>query len=249
MSISTMAENSALRFGGGPSLVSLAARTAASATGTGVDVAAATEEGIKAASEATGALSRVEVAARAAASSAEAQTGCTNVDVTAATEKGIQAASQATSTGITSSSALSQLVTYIPTETLALWLAIQTALGVLEAPPNQQVCDANFRGRWIWFGILLVMTALLTIGLGYRKQKETSPNSDFKLPLLETYAAVAAFSVWSLSLTNSPLEDICAYDPQVWGPVLLLGGTIVVAGAAYISGITVKWDKVLTETG
>ena len=209
MSVSSLAEDSALRL------------TAAAP----VQPAAAAHTAAAAAAAAVAAGSTPEAAAAAGTAAAE----------TAAPTKPSVGAS-----------ALTQLVKYIPTETLTLYVAVEAALGDL-APRNGQLCQADFRARWWWVCGLAAATALLALGLGFRSQKQLDPSGRFKPPLVEIIAATAAFIVWALSLNSTPLRDFCGYSVTAWNPVVLLSGTIVIATAAYVFGKTVTWQKVLVE--
>ncbi|WP_189333746.1 hypothetical protein [Actinoplanes ianthinogenes] len=144
-------------------------------------------------------------------------------------------------------SVLTQLVKYVPTETISIYLAVQAALGTVSAPPGARECDANYTSRWVWLALLGVATVLLTLGLAYRSQKQVAPAARFKVPLVEPAAATAAYLVWTLSLPTTPLKDYCSYDATAWGPVILLAGTTLIATTAYVFGKTVTWEKVLMD--
>ncbi|MFI1987798.1 hypothetical protein [Actinoplanes sp. NPDC020271] len=164
----------------------------------------------------------------------------------AAKSAGENAARTASGTSV-AGSVLTQLVKYVPTETISFYLAVQAALGTVSAPAGRAECDAGFTARWIWLGVLAVATVLFTIGLAYRSQKQIAPDTRFRLPIVEPAAATSAFLVWALSLPTTPLKDFCGYDATAWGPVLLLGGTTIIASTAYVFGKTVTWEKVLQE--
>jgi len=208
MSLSSLAEDSALRLKGSP--------------------AASPEEAAS-----TAAAVAVQ---RAAAGAAPAQ----------AQAAGVAAANTSAGTSV-GGSALSQLIKYVPTETIALYLAVQAALGPISAPKGKPISDADFRTRWIWLAILAVATGLLAIGLSYRSQKQLDPNGGFRWPIIETVASVAAFLVWALSLPTTPLLNLPGYNADVWNPIVLLGGTTVIATVAYVLGKTVAWQKVMQE--
>lgn len=144
-------------------------------------------------------------------------------------------------------SVLTQLVKYVPTETISVYLAVQAALGTVRTPASGVQCDAGYTARWTWLILLAVATVLLTLGLSYRSQKQVAPDARFKVPIVEASAATAAYLVWALSLPTTPLDDFCGYNATAWGPVLLLAGTTIIATTAYVFGKTVTWEKVLQE--
>ncbi|GIE85151.1 hypothetical protein [Actinoplanes regularis] len=208
MSLSSMAEDSALRLRGTPGVSpNAAAATAAAVTA---------EEMVKGAPVAD---------ARTAGENAARSSAGTSV----------------------AGSVLTQLVKYVPTETISVYLAVQAALGTVRVPPGHAECEASFATRWIWLVVLAAATLLLTLGLAYRSQKQVAPEARFKPPIVEPVAAVAAFLVWALSLPTTPLQDYCSYDARAWGPVLLLVGTTIIATTAYVFGKTITWQKVLQD--
>jgi hypothetical protein len=161
---------------------------------------------------------------------------------------GVEAANTSSGTSV-GASALSQLIKYVPTETITLYLAVQAALGAITVPKGGPINDADLRARWIWLGILAAATLLLAIGLSYRSQKQLDSSKRFKVPIIETAASVAAFVVWALSLPTTPLLYVRGYNADVWDPIVLLGGTTVIATVAYVLGKTVVWQKVMQEDG
>jgi hypothetical protein len=151
MSLSSLAEDSALRLKGSPGATPEAAASTAAAVAV-QQVAAGT-------------------------SPAQAQAA------------GIEAANTSAGTSV-GGSALSQLIKYVPTETITLYLAVQAALGAITAPKGKPISDADFRTRWIWLVILAVATGLLAIGLSYRSQKQLDPTGGFKWPIIGKYSEV-----------------------------------------------------------
>jgi hypothetical protein len=211
MSISSMAEDSALRLG--PQAVVPSTATVAAA-------AAAT-------------------AAAAAASGATREEAISQGEQAATT---VQADGQAAATP---PSPLSQLVKYIPTETIALYIAVQGALGEVSAPAGKPLSDADFTSRWIWVGVMFVVTLALTIGLSFRSQKTATGDPTFQFPAFEVMAAGLAFAVWALSLPGTPLSDFEGYEFSAWNSVIILAGTIAISTSAYIFGKTVAWQKIV----
>lgn len=191
---------------------------------------------------ATPAPSVVHVATTAAATTAAAvASGASPAD---AIQQGQQAVAPADIGGV-SPSPLAQLVKYIPTETIALYVAVQAALGDLVAPKGKSIADANFTSRWIWVGIMFAITAVLTTALSYRSQKNVNATAPFRVPYFDVSAASVAFLVWALSLPSTPLRDFSGYNYNAWDTVIILGGTVTIATAAYVLGKNVSWQKVV----
>jgi hypothetical protein len=183
-----------------------------------------------------------EMVTSAASAAAEAAKGSDSVQ--AATEAGVSAAKDAIAKATpVPSSPLSELVKYIPTETLTVYVAVQAAIGNVQAPPGRDISDADFTPTWIAVGVLLAANLALTIGLSYREQRNANTNK-FKIPLFESFASEAAFLIWVLSLPSTPLRDFSGYDYSAWNPVIILIGSIAIVTTAYILGKNVAWQKV-----
>jgi hypothetical protein len=135
------------------------------------------------------------------------------------------------------------LVKYIPTETLALYIALQAALGDVPLPASGKISDADFGRQWTAAWIMLGVTAFLAVGLSYRSQKNANRRAPFKFPFFEMLAASAAFLIWSLSLPSTPLRSIAGYDYSVWNSFIILAGTTAIAVLAYVLGKTVSLKK------
>jgi hypothetical protein len=188
-----------------------------------------------------------QLAQRAAVAAAAAVSEGKSADDAA--RRGVEAAKAATSTTASvPSGPLNEIVKYVPTETVTLYIALQAALGNLSIPSSGRLSDADFTSRWIWLWVMLAVTVLLALGLSYRSQRDA--NKDFKVPLFEMFASAAAFLVWAFSLPSTPLRDIDGYDYNAWNSFIILAGTVAIAVVAYILGKSVSWQKVVdTEAG
>jgi hypothetical protein len=193
--------------------------------------------------------SRDSVATTAAQSAVAASRN--GVDDAEAVRVGQQAAATISPGPSTAPSApenpLATIVAWIPTETIALYIAVTAALGDVAVPEGGAESDADFTSRWIWLGILLVITAATATALSYRHQKQTSAATKFTMPIFEVSAASVAFLVWALSLPNTPLRDIEGYDYSAWNSVLIMGGTLAIGMAAFAAGRSVDGFKVLAD--
>ena len=142
---------------------------------------------------------------------------------------------------------LSQLVKYIPTETVTLYVAVVAAIGEPEIPEGGTIADADFTTLWWATGIMLVLTVLLSVGLSFRAQKGAiNPPAKFSWPFFEIMASAAAFAVWAFSLPSTPLRDLPGFDYSAWNSVIILGGSVTIATVAYVFGRTVDWEKRVT---
>jgi hypothetical protein len=186
------------------------------------------------------------VAASAAAATLSAKTGG---DSDAEALKKGREAGESTSGSAPSVQAgpLAVLVKYIPTETMTLYIAVAAAFGEITVPQGKQIHDADFQSRWIAVAVLLVITLAIALALSYRAQKDVHTQGDFKFrtPWFDVSAAGVAFLVWALSLPTTPLRDFEGYEYEQWNPVVILGGTLLIAIGAFAFGKTVTWKKVL----
>jgi hypothetical protein len=115
----------------------------------------------------------------------------------------------ATGTGEASTSApLDALARYIPTEAIALYLAL---LGTIGANTSGYV------GRWVAFGVFLVATPLFVFIDWKIKSREASrPDLGLarKLLTFNLIAATLAFAAWGFSLPASPFGALSFYDER-----------------------------------
>jgi hypothetical protein len=130
--------------------------------------------------------------------------------------------------------ALNTLAQWVPTETLAGYVAIAGAMAELNPKPGQKLCQLNFSDRWQLYILMLVLTlALVPI---YTKIKTNSSTTPFKWPVLEMLIAGVAFTLWTLALQDSAFNDWCGLKP--WHSV-----AAIVIGTALLGGLTAMLKK------
>ena len=192
---------------------------------------------------ATPAPSVVHAATTAAATTAAAvASGASPAD---AIQQGQQAVAPADIGGV-SPSPLAQLVKYIPTETIALYVAVQAALGDLVAPTGKSIADANFTSRSIGGDhVRDHRGAHDGIELPEPEERQRS-GAILACPYFDVLGSLrGAFLVWALSLPIISLRDFNGYNYNAWDTVIILGGTVSIATAAYVLGKNVSWQKVV----
>lgn len=195
------------------------------------------------------AVSHSEVAARKSAEVAIAavEGGSSKEEATAkGTEAGKGAASSSAS-GSVNSNILAQLVKYVPTEAITIYVAVLAAMGDVKPPKGKKLYEADFSGPWVVIVIMVLATLAMTLGLGYRAQRNAQPTGKFKVPYFDIGAACLAFGVWALALPSTPLRDIKGYDYSAWNPVIILVGTATISFAAYVFNKNVAWEKFLQD--
>lgn len=130
------------------------------------------------------------------------------------------------------------LARYIPSEAIAIYVAVLALFSPLTPSSGGHVWQLDFRSRWWLFGLSLVFTAALTwlIYLGKRRQAGTrGPGRD--LPIFELSVAVVAMAVWACALPDSPLLDFEFWDTKD-ASVLLLVATALIPVVANALGKT-----------
>ena len=134
---------------------------------------------------------------------------------------------------------LGQLVRWIPTESLTLYVAF---LGVLDPVPTRadgRVSDANFTGRWVTLGMFLALTVVIVLLVHIAKVRRT--REPFRWPVFEMVVSSVAFTAWAVALTDTPLRDFSGYKIEI-------GGFIVLATTAMIGLVADALDRNLVAT-
>jgi hypothetical protein len=135
---------------------------------------------------------------------------------------------------------LNSLALWIPTETLAGYVAIQAAMDNVVVEPQQRLCDADFGDRWILFWIMLAFSvALVPI---YAKIKSSSSSTAFRWPFFQMLIAAAAFSLWALALEDTAFNDWC--ELKGWHSItaLVVGGGLL-AGLTAVLRVSPPWSE------
>lgn len=119
--------------------------------------------------------------------------------------------------------AMRMLTTYIPTETLTLYVAILAAL-----QPFQTATEVS--SRWTVFYSFLIATPII-IWLVYmvkvRIAGKSIPGSPLKWPLWEMVAGTIAYVAWAFALPATPFSKLTWYSAGIAGIVVLVASTIL----------------------
>jgi hypothetical protein len=118
-------------------------------------------------------------------------------------------------------SAIGILFSYIPTEVIALYVAVLAAL----------VPDPQMQAQWITFYVFLGLTPIVVWLVYAAKVKQTTgkiPWAPNELPLWEMFASTLAFVAWAFALPNSPFSVFTNwYSSAIAGVVILVTSTIL----------------------
>jgi hypothetical protein len=131
------------------------------------------------------------------------------------------------------SSVTDQLVRWIPTETLTLYVAYIAVATLPTAPKDMKLYQANFLWQWIgvFGGAALTVGVVVLLAVG----KARAAKEPYRWPLFEMAAAAIAFAAWALALPDTPLLTFDGYKTEI-GALLVTGVTVIIAVVAYACG-------------
>ena len=119
--------------------------------------------------------------------------------------------------------ALRTLTTYIPTETLTLYVAVLAAL----QPPTK---SATSSPSWTPFWCFLIATPFV-IWIVYATKARTAgkpiPWALPKWPLWEMAAGTIAYVAWAFTLPASPFASLAWYSTALAGIIVLITSTVL----------------------
>jgi hypothetical protein len=119
--------------------------------------------------------------------------------------------------------AIRTLTTYIPTETLTLYVAV---LAALQPAPKEPAAPPS----WAIFLCFLIGTPLV-IWLVYITKAKTSgkpiPWAPLKWPLWEMAAGTIAYVAWAFALPTTPFASLAWYSTGLAGIVVLIASTVL----------------------
>ena len=119
--------------------------------------------------------------------------------------------------------ALRTLTTYIPTETLTLYVAVLAAL----QPTTSAAASSS---SWTPFWCFLIATPVV-IWIVYITKAKTAgkpiPWSPLKWPLWEMAAGTIAYVAWAFTLPASPFASLAWYSSALAGIIVLVTSTVL----------------------
>lgn len=142
---------------------------------------------------------------------------------------------------------VAQLVKFIPTETITLYVAYLALLLPVVAPEGGTVADADYSTRWAGVVVFAGVASLIVLGLaygGYTRNRTADPAAKLSWPVFEMIVSPIAFLGWALALPDTPLEGIDGYRIEM-GAFILLVTTFGVAFVAWMLDKTVNFEKIL----
>lgn len=125
--------------------------------------------------------------------------------------------------------AMQVIMTYVPTEIIALYTSIATA--IQSVPGSGGTENSGEISAWIAFGVCLVLTPLSVLLLYASKVKQANKPLSLainKWPLWEMCAASLAFFAWAFAMPGSPFRSIQSfYSPGIAAIVLPTTATLI----------------------
>jgi len=134
---------------------------------------------------------------------------------------------------------LGQLVRWIPTESLTLYVAFLGVLDPVRVAAGTRVSDADFTGRWVTLGLFLALTVGIVLLVHVAKVRRT--REPFRWPVFEMAVSSVAFAAWAVALTDTPLRDLSGYKIEI-------GGFIVLATTALIGLVADALERNVVPT-
>lgn len=120
---------------------------------------------------------------------------------------------------------INTLVQWVPTETLATYVAVQAIMPAVDLSKVKSATEADYGSRWLLFWVMLVFTAVLVPI--YAKIKTNASSSKFEWPLLEMGISIAAFTLWVVALADSPFATYGWYESYIAVLAIVAGGGLL----------------------
>lgn len=148
---------------------------------------------------------------------------------------------EGTSRTITPLKTAGELARYVPTEAIAVYIAILAgAFGPLKVPVGKKLSDLDFATRWQFFFIMLGATAALVWLVYAAKTRETpakDPDKRYNIPVFEMTVAVVAMAAWAAALPDTPFADFDWYGGWL-SPIVISTTTALLPLIATAAGKT-----------
>jgi uncharacterized membrane protein len=130
---------------------------------------------------------------------------------------------------ITPLAAATNVARYVPTEAIAIYVAILAgAFGPLKVGPRQELSELDYTGRWIFLATSVIATVAL-VWLLYIGKARSEGGSYRDVPVFEMAVAAVALTAWAFALPDTPLADFQFYGG--WLPPVVLGLTTLLIPA------------------
>jgi hypothetical protein len=122
---------------------------------------------------------------------------------------------------------INQLVMWIPTEAITLYVAYVALFDPVKPKKRIPVCANDFTPRWIGFWIFVSLASFIALGGYVGKRRLMDPQPKFELPVFAMFVAPLAFAAWAAALPDTPLQDVCGYKAAFGGYAVLVATTAI----------------------
>lgn len=134
--------------------------------------------------------------------------------------------------------AANQLARYIPTEAIAIYVAVLALFTPLVANGRTKAWQLDYTSRWYLFAAGLVGTASLVWLVYLGKSRAAGHKGGGRdIPLFEMFVAMLAMAAWAFALPDTPLKDFSWWRAGV-SSVILTAATLLMPLIASALGKT-----------
>ena len=152
----------------------------------------------------------------------------------------------ATARTITPLKGATEVARYIPTEAIAIYIAILAgAFGQLSPSPGKTRNQLDYSSRWHFFFAMLGVTAGLVWLLYAAKTRAYAVDHRKRdVPIFEMALATLAMAVWAAALPDSPFADFDWYGGWFAGTVLASATTLIPVVATAFGRAVPSYEEV-----
>jgi hypothetical protein len=163
------------------------------------------------------------------------------------TAKVAQATGQNIETSTPTTSAISSMAAYIPTEVITVYVAVLAAIGTSAPAPGSQstatVTAMSLASPFPLYILFIILVPVIVWGLyagTVKAAKKPIPKSIGAWPKWEMFAGTIAFAIWAAALPNSPLSEFSWFSAAVAGIAALVISMLIGVFAPLFASNTLK---------
>jgi hypothetical protein len=136
---------------------------------------------------------------------------------------------------------LNQITRWIPTETIAVYVAMLPLLAAVSTS------SPSYTSRWILFGLVAAANPVIVVLIALAKIDMTTFSwKAIPFPLFAIIMSTVAFAAWAFALPDTPLSNIGGYNTK-WGIAIITTVTIGITLIANAFHKSPDFDQVQTQ--